>query len=765
MTGGMLLLYLLLTLVMGTAIIVGIVKTQTAVVEGTVKVDKKDVKVKKTWREWAKGREEMVDQVDPARRGDILSSDGKILATTIVKCDLYLDLGKKYEIGPDGKAITGPGAKFTGTITDSLLFASLDTMAQMLSESMKLQSKDYYVNLVKEERAKDFPRQCFRIESKVPYSVWLAIYRLPGWKTCVVKEKDYRSVKYAERDHIYAEMASNTVGWQETDPNTGYGTGRYKGLEGAYDSILRGRDGVYNSRRLTKGIWLADIPDEGETVDKRTDADSVQKVVLRKRVDGQSIVAAIDTRIQDVAEDALRQKLSAFGGRAGCAIVMEVETGYVVACANLSRKVKKNGDVVYEEQRDWNSAISGRYNPGSTMKGAVMMAMLNDPKLKIDTSMQVHVGERLFPGSKKKIEDTHRKPISGSKKGRDSLSVREIIEESSNVGMSELGWMYYRDRRNDLVTLLRQVFPYEKLNLDVDVPENNYLLNDVNTSVDDFLRLTYGYSTAVSPMQIITFYNAVANGGRMVKPLFCRAVIDREGRRHEMPPVVMRERAFSRESVRILTEMLEGVVNNGTARRVVKDNNYRIAGKTGTAVKGGKNDASFAGFFPVNHPRYTCYVMLEEVDAKAFGTQAAVVFKMISDCVMAIDERLGEDLFSVDKVDSTKLNQEPVLLRGNQKEIEQVYGIIGRPYTTTDKGSKWVVYHSASKDSPSTYQPESPKQGKVPNCYGLSAKDAVELLHSLGFKVRITGYGKVASQSLRAGSEAKKGTTVVVNLK
>lgn len=742
MTGGMLVLYLLLTLVMGTAIIVGIVKTQTEEVGG------------KEWRERAVKRELRVNQVERAHRGDILSSDGKILSTTVVECKLYLDLGKRYEKGNNGKE------RFVGAVSDSLLFASLDTMAQMVSEAVGVHSKDYYVDLVKKERAKKNPSQCFRVErEKIPYSVWLAITRLPGWRNCVVKEVDRRSVKYEVRSHIYNEMASNTVGLEN-----GEGTGIFTGLEGAYDSILKGRDGVYNSRRLTKGIWLADTPEEGAEQERRTDGDSVQKVVLRKRVDGQDIVASIDTRIQDVAEDALRQSLETFGGKAGCAIVMEVETGYVVACANLAREVDKDGNTRYKEMRDWNSAISSRYEPGSTMKSVVMTAMLNDPKIKIDTTMKVPVVKRIFPGSKKVIEDSH--------PNGDSLSVRKVIEKSSNVGMAELGWKYYRDRRNDLVTLMKQVFPYEKLNLDVRAQEPNFLLNEVNNSTDDFLRLTYGYSTAVTPMQIITFYNALAGGGRMVKPLFCRAIIDNRGKRHDIAPVVMRKQAFSKESAKIMTEMLEGVVDYGTAHGVIKDNNYHIAGKTGTAsahgMGSGVNNASFAGFFPANHPRYTCYVMLENMSTRTFGTQAAKVFKMISDCVMAIDERLNEDLLANTEVDSTKLLQEPVLLRGNQREIARAFSLIGRSYVSINPSSKWVVYKKSVETEgmgKGVYQAEMPKEGRVPNCYGMSAKDAIELMHSLGLRVRVSGYGKVMSQTPQAGSAVKKGATVVINMK
>lgn len=515
-------------------------------------------------------------ETNEASRGDILSSNGEILSTTTSKCNLYLDLGKNHE----------------GDISDSLLFASLDKMAEMVSMSVGKHDKEYYINRISQERSKKHPRRCFRVEAeKIPYSVWLSITRLPGWKNCVVREVDRRSVICDVRDHIYGNMALNIIGLD-------YGDGKYTGLEGAYDSILKDH----------------------------------------------SIVATIDTRIQDVAEDALRQTLYKYQGLGGCAVVMEVKTGYVVACANLAITVDTggnpvldgNGKYTYSERRDWNTAVSRRYNPGSTMKTVALTAMLNDPKITIDTSMRVISYRKTFPG--KTVEDSHKK--------RDSISVREVIEESSNVGMAELGWMYYRDRRNDLVKLMRQVFPYDKLHLDLMTGEPEATINDVTRSNSDLLTLTYGYATAVTPMQIITFYNALAGDGRMLKPLFCRAIIDRQGNRTDIQPVVLKEHAFSPESAKKMREMLAGVVDHGTAKSI-KSDVYHIAGKTGTAdyhISGvgytkAFNNSSFAGFFPAESPRYTCYVMLEKVPHEAFGTQAAEVFRMISDYVMALDKK------------------------------------------------------------------------------------------------------------------------------
>ncbi len=751
MTRGMLALYLLLTLVGGVAVVWNIVDIQFSTHE---KVDKDGKTRQWTWREKGEKRESKV-QIDTARRGDIYSSDGKILATTVKVCDFYLDLCKdtlKDDYGMPLRDKQG-NVKQAGPIVDSAFNKYLDTMCHILSEGSRIHNAAYYRDKVMAERNKKRPGRCALVARRIPYSTWLAISRLPGWGGGVVRQVDGRSVIRLVRAHIYDNMAANTIGFANEEAS-----GTYTGLEGVYDSILKGSDGCFTCRRLTRGIWKPDVPREGARVPERTDMDQVDTLVEKRRVDGEHIVSTIDTRFQDIAEHSLRQTLERFGGERGCAILMEVETGYVLACANIALDTSGR----YCEVQDENVAVSRYYEPGSTFKSVAMMAMLSDPDRKFDTTTKVQSVYKEYPNAK---------PVKDSHKKHDSLSVKEVIEESSNVGMCELAWKYYRNRRDDFVKLIRQVFPYEQLNLDVKAGEPRCHINNVNASNNDFLRLAFGYSTVVTPMQIVTFYNAVAGGGRMVKPLFCRAIVDRKGRRRDIAPVVLREQAFSRENAKLLTEMLIGVVERGTAKGI-KTDLYAIAGKTGTANYRVSlpewHNSSFAGFFPAENPRYTCYVMLEKVPRVAFGTQAAKVFKEIANCVVAIDGRLNEGVLRTSlpqlEKDSTRALEVPSLEKGCQDAIARAYALVGRSYRYTENSSRWVYYKTDSETSTGGYEEYYPTRGRVPNCYGMTAKDAVKMLKELGYRVHVSGYGKVRSQIPKGGVTAPKGSRVSLTL-
>ena len=749
MTRGMTALYLLLTLGVGAAIVGGMIKIQW--VDGD------------EWRARGERREADV-RTDAARRGVIYSSDGKILATTVTECDLYLDLYNVAELDEHGHPKYDRQGRplETGPITDTNFNLYLDSLCRLLADAMPGHDSAYYSNRILTERQKEKPRRCFLVERRVPYSVWLEITRLPGWKTGVVRQVDGRSVVRQERAHIYGNMAKNTIGFQnERESET------YTGLEGAYDSVLRGQDGQFRCRRLTKGIWLPmEVPSRGGSVPVRTDLDKIDTVMLRAKVDGRDIVSTIDTRYQDIAESSLRGALRRFGGEAGCAILMEMQTGYVLACANLAatRVPTAAGDTVYDylEVKDRNVAISDVYEPGSTFKTVILTAMLNDPSVKIDTSMMLRAGYKNFGGKYGEIKDDH------TLKGRDSLNVCEVIEQSSNVGMSDLGWRLYAERRDTLRMLVERIFPYGKMNPDVKAKEYNTYINNLHASNRDFLNFCYGYSTRISALQLITFYNALGAEGRMVKPQFCKGVMDGE-RLMENKPIVLNPHTCSRESALMMRKMLEGVVERGTGNNI-KNNTYGIAGKTGTAVNNYANrhsyNASFCGFFPSENPRYTCLVVLERIPY--YGRQAAEVFKAISDCVVAVDKRLSDggvkSVWPKLEEDSAKAAQRPVVARGDQSEMRRLYKTLRQPFPSSDSVSRWVVYREETDSTVGQYVPYVPAEGQVPNCQGMTAKDAVELLQTMGYKARVSGYGKVVGQQPRAGSAAKVGATVVLTM-
>ena len=338
--------------------------------------------------------------------------------------------------------------------------------------------------------------RCLYVARRVPYSQWETIRQLPGWNGYVVNKTAEGSVTSFVRAHIYGNLGENTIGLHYKTP----GKEGYTGLEGYYDSVLRGRDGKYICRRLTRSIWLpveeGGVPDEDSTL-------------VQVREDGKSIVATIDTRYQDIAESALRSSMNQYGGQAGCAILMEVETGYVLACSSLTRDT--TGQL---KENLWsNVACSDSYEPGSTFKTVVMTSMFNDKQIALDTSKRVRAGGvKRFSATSGEINDGHGYAT-------DTTNLAGVLARSSNVGMCELAWEYYRNRRDDMKKGIESIFPFGRMHPDIDVLEPNTKVGKINSD-RDFLNLSYGYSATVTPLQLITFYNAIANGGKMVKPLF-----------------------------------------------------------------------------------------------------------------------------------------------------------------------------------------------------------------------------------------------------
>ena len=325
----MMVLYLLLVLGIGGAMLASTIKTQ--VIDGEM------------WREKAKAREELT-RIEPARRGTIFSSDGKVLATTVPVCDLCLDLGRWPRKNSRGEQVyedkDNKKPKMDSFVT---LDTSFDEHLLLVSELLHVQypnkSAEYFKRMIEDEVDSKHPSRCFLVAKKMPYSMWKRIKSIPMFGRCVVEKRSDGDVKSYVRAHIYGNMGENVIGLR-------YASG-YTGLEGYYDSILRGQDGKYVCRRLTRGTWIpfedGSLPDEDSTL-------------VQHRKDGKNIVATIDTRYQDIAETALRRSMNQYGGNAGCAILMEVETGYVLACSSLTRDTS-TGEL---REHSWNNVGARR---------------------------------------------------------------------------------------------------------------------------------------------------------------------------------------------------------------------------------------------------------------------------------------------------------------------------------------------------------------------------------------------------------------------
>jgi cell division protein FtsI (penicillin-binding protein 3) len=718
----MLVLYLLLVIGAGGAMLWAAIRTQ--VVEG----DK--------WREIASKRE-TTDRVEPARRGTIFSSDGKVLATTVPVCDLCLDLRRKPKLNSRGEVMMKDGkVVLDGCITDEAEFEkNLGKVCKILHTQFPNKSEEYYRKRIWDEyRKKDTASRCWYVERKVPYSQWEAIRSLKGWGRCVVAKTAEGSVMGYVRAHIYGNLGENVVGQHYvTDTYQGY-----TGLEGYYDSVLRGQDGMYRCRRLTMGTWLP-MEESGEP-----DEDST---LLHRRVDGKSIIATIDTRYQDIAESALRASMNEYGGQRGCAIVMEVATGYVLVCSNLTRDT--SGAL---RERLWSNMVcSGHYEPGSTFKTVAMVSMLNDKQIALDTNKRVRVGGvKEYGASHQKIDAEH-----GD--AHDTANLPGILRLSSNVGMTELAWEYYRNRREDFKKGIMDIFPFGLMKPDLAVQETPTGVVPLRSD-RDFLNLSYGYSCTITPLQMITFYNAIAAGGRMVKPLFCREILD-GGRRRDIKPVVLNEHVCSEETAKQMREMLVTVVEKGTGNNIY-NSVYGIGGKTGTALHANNRavkNSSFVGFFPADNPRYTCMVLLEGT-SKAGRYAAAPVFKKIADCVVAFDKELG----SV-RLQESDREVRPVATKAPLQQLQTVHQLLGMPFSVGDTTAStgWMVYDNDREG----YLNYTMPTGVVPDCKGMTIRDAMRLLRGCGYKVRFSGQGKVVSQTPKARTAAKKGATVMLELK
>ena len=675
------------------------------------------------WQELAE-RHEAEEIVDEARRGNIFSSDGKIMATTIPVCNLYVDFYRHPKTDRKGNIVTdGKGdTVMVGMISDSCYDARIAEVCSLLAE-LHRPGKDaaYYRERMENERGKAKPSRCFLVERNIPYTTWDKIVRFEGWGRFVVKLMgDGTSVIKQSREHIYGNLAENCIGFGNS--NTKLSTG----LEGFYNSVLAGQDGLYECRRLARGVW---IPVTAKDDGGQSTSDTLERDKLkRERIDGSDIVATIDTRYQDIAETALRNALHKNGGTSrssGCAILMEAATGYVLACSNLA------WDSVYHEYRelpDKNIACSDLYNPGSTIKTVILAALMTDSNVAIDTAMRIRACVKNFNGRQDgEIRDDHYlyKDPDTRRIRKDTISLKEAITISSNVGICELAWQNYRDNRRRLRRQVEQIFPYDVLHLDLKTGEYQPIVNDITQSDRDFLNFCFGYAQSISAMQLLTFYNALANGGKMVKPLFCRAII-KNGERQEITPVVLKESICDKKTLKVLNDLLVNVVEHGTGDNI-KDNSYGIAGKTGTSINlktTGIFNASFAGYFPAENPRYSCLVVVKNVPA--YGRSAAApVFKKISDCVVALDNSLENGKIEVGS--------------GIGRNVLQIKKSNGSCNTIDD--------------------------GLVPDCRNMTAREAVACLESKGFFAKFTGRGRVVRQDVANGTKMRRGSTVHLTLK
>lgn len=655
------------------------------------------------------------EQVLEPVRGSILAYDGKPLAVSI----------PVYELRWDSKVVP-----------DSTFSKGLDSLAMGLADIFKDKSASAWRRELTAAR-RSGNRYKMIGSRTVDYGELMEIQSLPVFRLGQFKG-GLIVLQDSERDNPYGTLANRTIGSVNA---VGEGTG----IEYTYDYRLRGEKGIQTVHRTLGNEWLP-----------------VNGAPARPATDGCDIRTTIDVRIQEAAETELRAQLAmsdVFEG--GTAIVMDVGTGAVRGIANMYKRRDGSFDESY------NYAISHPTEPGSTLKLAALISMIEDGYITLDTEVDGGNGEWYYGGIK--ITDTHRG-------GYGKMTALEAFEKSSNIAFAKMITESYGDDPSVYISRLHNMKLVEKLNLDIDGEGYAYVLSpgDRAWSSSSLASLGYGYAITLTPMHILTFYNAVANGGKMMRPYFIED-FERDGIPEEkFGPSVVSGSICSRSTLAEVRKALRGVVEEGTAK-VCDDPRYSIAGKTGTArvaVNGRYEDehgfrqyqASFAGYFPADNPKYSCIVVLYTGKTKGnfYGaTWAAPVFKRIADKIYASHPEWNPPIYASGTIPPDNPSIASGLASGDADALDYM-PMSMRPYT---RGKGWVRIDSGDGSSMPVVETLEIEKGTVPDVIGMGLKDALYLLENEGYKVTFTGAGRVASQTPASGTVLGQGKTITLNLK
>lgn len=645
-----------------------------------------------------------------AARGNIYSNDGSLLATSVPEYELRMDM-------------------VAGSIQDNEFFNSkVDSLAMKLSEFFGDKSAKDYSRLLRKARQDSV--HSLLLKRKVSYQDLKEIKTFPLIKTknglsCLtVTQRNKRILPFKD-------LAARTIGYKNENVKNGVG------LEGAYGNYINGESGKQLMQRISGGVY--------EPVN--SDAEVAPK-------EGADIISTIDINIQDLAQNALKKQLIKSDAHHGAVIVMEVATGEIRAVANYT----KVGEGEYKEQ--FNYAIAGNQDPGSTFKLASYMALLEDKF--VDTSTLVGTGNYQVPGNKKVVVDSH-----GS---IGTVTVKKAFEQSSNAAVAELVNRAYKEDQSKFTDHLYNWHLNELMKLQIPGEAKPVVKNPKNKSWNKNLTLpqmAYGYEMQLTPLKMLSFYNAVANNGKYIAPIFVKEIRRLGNPIEQFKARVINEKICSDVTLSKIKAMLEGVVTEGSGKQVVYNPLYRIAGKTGTAQVADGNlgykakkqyQASFVGYFPAERPKYSMIVVINDPKGAYYGALVSgPVFREVADRIYAGDVQM----FGNVKERMVGNTTPPEAKAGQSKATKKVYNAFG---IKTLYAAKSDYFNTVDTSNGIAYQEAEPVKGVMPNVKGMGLKDAMYLLGNAGLKTRVRGSGKVISQSLAAGTRIGKGLMVEIQL-
>ncbi len=660
---------------------------------------------------WASIAESMGLQVMKvkATRGNIYSDDGSLLATSL----------PFYRIAMDP------------TLASSEMYKKhIDSLSLLLSRFYKDQSASAYKRKIDQAR-KERRRYIILNRTEIDYQ---GKKQMENWP--LVRHGRLKGgiifEKIEKRFRPFSHLGYRTVGSTDGESR---GT---VGLEFSFDSWLAGRDGEALFQKMAGGGWKPVF-----------DGTEIQPI------NGFDIQTTINVNLQDIAETALLKGLERHKADYGVAIVMEVETGEIKAISNLSR----NSDGDYYERYNYAVGSQGSREPGSTFKLASMIALLEETDIELTDTVDTGNGAMKF------YKETMKDHKPG---GYGRISVQEVFEKSSNIGVAKLVTQHFGDKPDKFINRIKEI----GLNKEIDfqmVGEGVPYIKDPTDSSWSGISLpwmAHGYELKMTPLQTLTFYNAVANDGEMIQPIIVKSVLDDNRKVERFEAEVINSKICSKKTLKEIRLMLEGVVERGTAENI-KDNRYGIAGKTGTAKKvvngryTNKYYTSFVGYFPAAEPRYSCIVVIDDPKGfQIYGSDvAAPVFKEIADKIFALEIEMQEELPDT-RVEYAGIF--PVMRGGKQEELSMISEELGLKTQDDEIEATWVKTSVVEQEV--QWKSNDPKQNLVPDVRGLTLRDALFLLENAGLKVQVVGRGRVDQQSISPGTRFRSGTTIKLSL-
>ena len=613
--------------------------------------------------------------VIPANKGNIYSADGSLLATSIPNYNIRFDA-----IAPNAKDFH----KYIKPLSDSL--------AVLFNKP----SNYFQLELT---RARTSGNRFYLLARDLSYTDYIKIKQFPLFKLGI-----YRGGIIVEqevvRKHPIGEIASRTIGYERITPE---GLPDGKGIEWAFRKYLNGKDGKVLKQKIAKGQWKP-IRDVNEVEPQ----------------DGYDIISTLDVYIQDIAHHALMDQLIKYKADHGCVVVMETKTGYVKAISNLG----KIAEETYAETTNY--AIAESHEPGSTYKLADLMTLLEDKK--VDTSAVYNTNGGVIMYFGKKVVDSH-------EGGYGSISLAQGFEKSSNTVMVQAVYNNYKNDPSKFVNHLNAYGLNSRLGLPFQGEGKPYIPQPTDKTWSNLSLpwMAFGYGVSITPLQTLTYYNAVANNGEMVKPQFVSEIKEWNNTIKKFDKQVINPKICSQETILKLKAVLENVVKRGTASKLYSKD-FSMAGKTGTAqanygTNGGADKhyiSSFVGYLPADLPKYSCIVVVHNPDSSNNNYYGA-------DVAGPVFKRIAQKIFTDSPTKNIVKNLD--LKNSNQEK-------------------NYSDYYTKSQEN----------KNVIPNLKGMSGMDAVAILGNLKVKVKVIGVGKVKRQSLNPGQAIKSDTIITLEL-